>query len=106
LGPVLPNVIFPCLFRQSWHWYAFLFSSRRRHTSSKRDWSSDVCSSDLRSTFAHPAGVRQLSFKETILPVINTNINNNYTMNVCEIGRASCRERELIWAFADVLKSK
>src|SRR5699024_11840535 len=26
---------------------AFLFSSRRRHTSSKRDWSSDVCSSDL-----------------------------------------------------------
>src|SRR5207249_5297607 len=25
----------------------FLFSSRRRHTISKRDWSSDVCSSDL-----------------------------------------------------------
>src|SRR5438874_3304594 len=25
----------------------FLFSSRRRHTSSLRDWSSDVCSSDL-----------------------------------------------------------
>src|SRR5699024_12009476 len=25
----------------------FLLSSRRRHTSSKRDWSSDVCSSDL-----------------------------------------------------------
>src|SRR5579885_2870695 len=24
----------------------FFFSSRRRHTSSKRDWSSDVCSSD------------------------------------------------------------
>src|SRR5699024_11670275 len=26
----------------------FFFSSRRRHTRSKRDWSSDVCSSDLR----------------------------------------------------------
>src|SRR5699024_4289174 len=26
---------------------AFCLSSRRRHTSSKRDWSSDVCSSDL-----------------------------------------------------------
>src|SRR5207249_2175633 len=26
---------------------SFLFSSRRRHTRSKRDWSSDVCSSDL-----------------------------------------------------------
>src|SRR5437868_9113222 len=27
--------------------YSFFFSSRRRHTRSKRDWSSDVCSSDL-----------------------------------------------------------
>src|SRR5699024_11973565 len=26
----------------------FFFSSRRRHTRSKRDWSSDVCSSDLK----------------------------------------------------------
>src|SRR5699024_11882682 len=25
----------------------FVFTSRRRHTRSKRDWSSDVCSSDL-----------------------------------------------------------
>src|SRR5207249_8786710 len=25
----------------------FFFSGRRRHTRSKRDWSSDVCSSDL-----------------------------------------------------------
>src|SRR2546421_1762661 len=27
--------------------YHFFFSSRRRHTRSDRDWSSDVCSSDL-----------------------------------------------------------
>src|SRR5207249_460301 len=27
-------------------WTIFFFSSRRRHTRSKRDWSSDVCSSD------------------------------------------------------------
>src|SRR5699024_11967711 len=27
---------------------ALFFSSRRRHTRSKRDWSSDVCSSDLK----------------------------------------------------------
>src|SRR5699024_11322249 len=26
---------------------SFFISSRRRHTRSKRDWSSDVCSSDL-----------------------------------------------------------
>src|SRR5699024_11917238 len=31
----------------SYHW--FFFSSRRRHTRSKRDWSSDVCSSDLKA---------------------------------------------------------
>src|SRR3989440_9365437 len=28
--------------------HVFLFSSRRRHTRSDRDWSSDVCSSDLK----------------------------------------------------------
>src|ERR687890_1445960 len=31
-----------------WSWYFFFFfSSRRRHTRYWRDWSSDVCSSDL-----------------------------------------------------------
>src|SRR5687768_17869736 len=28
--------------------FVFFFSSRRRHTRCSRDWSSDVCSSDLR----------------------------------------------------------
>src|SRR5699024_12055144 len=32
---------------------AFFFSSRRRHTRSKRDWSSDVCSSDLPMSETH-----------------------------------------------------
>src|SRR5699024_11881312 len=31
----------------------FFFSSRRRHTRSKRDWSSDVCSSDLNKSNNH-----------------------------------------------------
>ena len=30
-----------------WHPQFLFFSSRRRHTRSDRDWSSDVCSSDL-----------------------------------------------------------
>src|SRR5437868_9025371 len=34
--------------------FFFFFSSRRRHTRSKRDWSSDVCSSDL--LFHHKGG--------------------------------------------------
>src|SRR5206468_7147477 len=33
-----------------WFCRFFFFSSRRRHTRSDRDWSSDVCSSDLFST--------------------------------------------------------
>src|SRR5207249_7756819 len=44
----------------------FFFSSRRRHTSSKRDWSSDVCSSDLRSTCQPGAELgRQLRSRDT-----------------------------------------
>src|SRR6267378_4974672 len=39
--------------------FFFFFSSRRRHTRSLRDWSSDVCSSDL----AHDSG--QLKFCNT-----------------------------------------
>src|SRR5207237_7234116 len=31
--------------------WLFFFSSRRRHTRFKCDWSSDVCSSDLRDRF-------------------------------------------------------
>src|SRR5438132_4296177 len=33
--------------RRSGSWRMFFFSSRRRHTRSLCDWSSDVCSSDL-----------------------------------------------------------
>src|SRR5437899_12887535 len=32
----------------------FFFSSRRRHTRCLSDWSSDVCSSDLRRILLHP----------------------------------------------------
>src|SRR5206468_10019799 len=32
--------------------YCFFFSSRRRHTRSDRDWSLDVCSSDLALAFS------------------------------------------------------
>src|SRR2546422_4287261 len=35
--------------------FCFFFSSRRRHTRCSRDWSSDVCSSDLRSAVVRAA---------------------------------------------------
>src|SRR3712207_7016959 len=36
------------------NFYFFFFSSRRRHTRYWRDWSSDVCSSDLIRGFSDP----------------------------------------------------
>src|SRR6266849_9625811 len=39
----------------------FFFSSRRRHTRSTRDWSSDVCSSDLRGSPCRSPGGRPRS---------------------------------------------
>src|SRR5206468_10068735 len=38
-----------------WQLAHFFFSSRRRHTRSDRDWSSDVCSSDLKNATSSPA---------------------------------------------------
>src|SRR5699024_11586747 len=40
----------------------FVYSSRRRHTRSKRDWSSDVCSSDLTYTILTTLAVILLIF--------------------------------------------
>src|SRR6266700_6253122 len=37
--------------------FFFFFSSRRRHTRFSRDWSSDVCSSDLFCGTGHAVGV-------------------------------------------------
>src|SRR5207248_8200363 len=41
--------------------FAFLFSSRRRHTSSYGDWSSDVCSSDLARALAESPRLGKLA---------------------------------------------
>src|SRR5205807_6846735 len=63
------------------HFYRFFFSSRRRHTRLQGDWSSDVCSSDLRST---PTGCRPS-------PTCRRSCASSSTSR--KIGRASCRER-------------
>src|SRR5437868_12961675 len=46
----------------------FFFSSRRRHTRSKRDWSSDVCSSDLKGSIALANSGTQISLVGDDLP--------------------------------------
>src|SRR5699024_12005720 len=65
---VLPTAPQACLF---------LCSSRRRHTRSKRDWSSDVCSSDLGENYqlAHITPGEQPPGTLTIeLPVVRPDV--------------------------------
>src|SRR5699024_11337075 len=85
----------------------FFFSSRRRHTRSKRDWSSDVCSSDLRLEDLYRgwdglhAGIE--IFSRDVLPKLaagETATYQTWDWHAAaggepgpEIGRASCRER-------------
>src|SRR5437868_8560666 len=93
----------------------FFFSSRRRHTRSKRDWSSDVCSSDLNGVVpsadsATITGSNLVGVDGSIAPL--TSATENITRATAaltwqrrngffvgggvswnEIGRASCRER-------------
>src|SRR6266403_5400470 len=46
----------------------FFFSSRRRHTRSLRDWSSDVCSSDLPKLLCAPANIGPPTPTPTLTP--------------------------------------
>src|SRR5699024_11807601 len=91
----------------------FFFSSRRRHTRSKRDWSSDVCSSDL-GELAHEVGDAGLHGVAVVLEVaasllvqfrgelrlvvggtlaqLALVLLDAEDLRLHEIGRASCRE--------------
>src|SRR2546429_5278708 len=98
------KVVLECAYRS-----VFFFSSRRRHTRCSRDWSSDVCSSDLlcltcaanhgpRRRARHPSrgrvprtGARRL--RERGLPAVPHALLAGRERWDAEIGRASCRER-------------
>src|SRR5690606_39303552 len=94
----------------------FFFSSRRRHTRFSRDWSSDVCSSDLafwRGSYwvgttagsvlsidaDNPANTQYHQFPD-IDQIVNFMIVQEDALLLDiyeqEIGRASCRERVMI----------
>src|SRR5690606_40989292 len=96
------------------------FSSRRRHTIFSRDWSSDVCSSDLGSgtpavsgslDYAHESGAYAGVWGTSGDTLAGDEYNVyfgfggeasglSYDLNVLtyvyQIGRASCRESECI----------
>src|SRR5699024_6800241 len=58
--------------------YFFFFSSRRRHTRSKRDWSSDVCSSDLICCIFPPPRIYLSSLKTSISSDCNSSFVSLY----------------------------
>src|SRR5205809_3654157 len=97
-----------CCLNISSFFLFFFFSSRRRHTRCSRDWSSDVCSSDLnfaddqgylRALLPTPVsyigmlGPRQRT--ERILRNLSAEdpVAESRVYAPVEIGRASCRER-------------
>src|SRR5687768_18164436 len=107
----------------------FFFSSRRRHTRCSRDWSSDVCSSDLSAGRggarpgvgeggggAASVGAADLCGADDLdrggagsgggrgLGLVP---QARHCRSGCiEIGRASCRERVWIWVVAGEFKRK
>src|SRR5262245_63426485 len=101
------------------YFFFFFFSSRRRHTRCLSDWSSDVCSSDLRSSPRQEEVSTRKSWRVT---------GSSRGSPVCacfraptgaprrraarrrscasEIGRASCRERGGMSVVAGRVKEK
>src|SRR5699024_11782291 len=92
----------------------FFFSSRRRHTRSKRDWSSDVCSSDL-ADYTFDISVDELYDALRAIEIAGRLNKATDLMQVQviddfirfktdgkKIGRASCRERVYVLR-ADVI---
>src|SRR5690606_40445746 len=96
------------------------FSSRRRHTRFSRDWSSDVCSSDLeefRTKIAEDAfveyeevysGLYYGTLKSEVERIWNAGKTVIFDVDVkggislksyFEIGRASCRDRVKIYGY-------
>src|SRR5438105_3350513 len=77
--------------------FSFFFSSRRRHTRSTRDWSSDVCSSDLLRVPLLAALPRDSEWLAVLAQVAETvaliGAHPAAEPVYEEIGRASCRER-------------
>src|SRR5258707_1403840 len=112
IGPLQFNHVAPLSFLFVWlvavDIFFFFFSSRRRHTRYWRDWSSDVCSSDLddllttnqdynacRNVIAQAAaraGAR-LIVAQVPFPLRDADEALATILGAVKIGRASCRER-------------
>src|SRR5690606_40157028 len=99
------------------HEWKLFFSSRRRHTRFSRDWSSDVCSSDL-GTDTSGNGDGRVALAGGLKKMVTENLDaiDARSVNsiplfrdeegrevVVQIGRAPCRVREQICEMTGVL---
>src|SRR5207245_7561766 len=86
----------------------FFFSSRRRHTRCYRDWSSDVCSSDLSAVFPWPPLF--MTCERTVLSAMEKQRTRPLSKKpwtfARQIGRASCRERVYISVYGGAWTKK
>src|SRR5690606_39533050 len=98
----------------------FFFSSRRRHTRFSRDWSSDVCSSDLAELLRDrverrtPPAALDVGHRDRDppgRPAVEPDEDPDRIVarrleSYVEIGRASCRERAWLQVVAAALKEE
>src|SRR5699024_12198063 len=107
--PSFPSRSLRPMALQSLLFILFFFSSRRRHTRSKRDWSSDVCSSDLATCFFAQKQIEKVADQirkkaglyfvdvigsRTVSDQLAERLQVRHeSPQLLQIGRASCRER-------------
>ena len=82
-----------------WSVVVFFFSSRRRHTRSDRDWSSDVCSSDLNLALL---GDKQFLFSDSGNSFIMFGVRGNNWVAMGEPVGLRSERQELMWKFRDI----
>src|SRR5690625_6739267 len=85
----------------------FFFSSRRRHTRWPRDWSSDVCSSDLYRFILGAIRIDHRLIQRTLVGSVHSHeqlldggvvvLDGLQDAFAQEIGRASCRQTVYNW---------
>src|SRR6266403_2375803 len=82
--------------------FFFFFSSRRRHTRSLRDWSSDVCSSDLDDNYVRPEVDTSLGFaiEGGRHPVVEQALKRDgqpFIANACDLSPGPGQKSGQIW---------
>src|SRR2546429_3755553 len=77
------------------YFYFFFFSSRRRHTRCSRDWSSDVCSSDL--LLVGIQAVRTNALEQATLEELGQRLARSRTY--AEVEDAMFNQTQVVWRY-------